>query len=186
MKAPNIAPSQSQGSADPTQASLMATNSGWPEPETWPLIFKLNGSSLSSSRAGSSPSINRRHTSGVVESPQTSLWRPRRNRSPTRAIAVALAGGASGPASVAEGAAEDDLVDSSREHRVLTLAVNRLGENGRWDLDELKIEFEELILADAPIEISGFARRRHGRVGAARTRFGTYGTALRFGRAVEG
>jgi hypothetical protein len=44
---------------------------------------------------------------------------------------------------------------------VLTLAVNRLGENGRWDLDELKIEFEELILADAPIEISGFARRRH-------------------------
>jgi DNA modification methylase len=26
----------------------------------------------------------------------------------------------------------------------------------QWDLDELKIEFEELILADAPIEIAGF------------------------------
>ena len=25
-----------------------------------------------------------------------------------------------------------------------------------WDLDELKIEFEELILAEAPIEIAGF------------------------------
>jgi hypothetical protein len=26
----------------------------------------------------------------------------------------------------------------------------------RWNLDELRIEFEELILTDAPIEISGF------------------------------
>ena len=42
------------------------------------------------------------------------------------------------------------------EQRVLRLAVNRLGEKGEWNLDELKIEFEELILADAPIEISGF------------------------------
>jgi ParB-like chromosome segregation protein Spo0J len=46
---------------------------------------------------------------------------------------------------------------SQMEQRVLRLAVNRLGEKGEWNLDELKIEFEELILADAPIEISGFA-----------------------------
>jgi hypothetical protein len=31
-----------------------------------------------------------------------------------------------------------------------------LGEKGEWNLDELKIEFHELILADGPIEISGF------------------------------
>jgi DNA modification methylase len=42
------------------------------------------------------------------------------------------------------------------EKRVLRLAANRLGEKGEWNLDELKIEFEELILADAPIEVSGF------------------------------
>jgi hypothetical protein len=34
--------------------------------------------------------------------------------------------------------------------------VNRLGEKGQWNLDELKIEFEELILAGAAIEITGF------------------------------
>lgn len=45
---------------------------------------------------------------------------------------------------------------SETEQRVLRLAVNRLGEKGEWNLDELKIEFEELIFADAPIEISGF------------------------------
>ena len=50
----------------------------------------------------------------------------------------------------------DHLTDD--EQRVLRLAVNRLGE-GEWDLEELKIEFEELILADAPIKVSGFARR---------------------------
>jgi DNA modification methylase len=42
------------------------------------------------------------------------------------------------------------------EQRVLRLAVNRLAEKGEWDLDELKIEFEELILEETPIEISGF------------------------------
>jgi len=46
---------------------------------------------------------------------------------------------------------------SEEEQRLLRLAVNRLGEKGKWDLDELKIEFQELILADAPIEISGFS-----------------------------
>ena len=42
------------------------------------------------------------------------------------------------------------------EQRVLRLAMNRLSEKGQWDLDALKVEFEELILTDAPIEVSGF------------------------------
>jgi DNA modification methylase len=46
---------------------------------------------------------------------------------------------------------------SEDEQRLLRLAVNRLGEKGQWNLDQLKIEFEELILANAPIEISGFS-----------------------------
>jgi hypothetical protein len=46
---------------------------------------------------------------------------------------------------------------SDDEQRVLRLAVNRLGETGSWNLETLKIEFEELILSDAPIEISGFS-----------------------------
>jgi DNA modification methylase len=46
---------------------------------------------------------------------------------------------------------------SEVEQRALRLAVNRLGEKGRWNLDELKIEFEELILIEAPIEIVGFS-----------------------------
>ena len=46
---------------------------------------------------------------------------------------------------------------SENEQRVMRLAVNRLGEKGEWNLDELKIEFEELILNDAPIEVSGFS-----------------------------
>jgi hypothetical protein len=45
---------------------------------------------------------------------------------------------------------------NEKEQRVLRLAVNRLAEKGEWDLNELKIEFEELILQDAPIEVSGF------------------------------
>jgi hypothetical protein len=45
---------------------------------------------------------------------------------------------------------------SEKEQRVLRLALNRLAEKGAWDLDELKIEFTELILEDAPIEVSGF------------------------------
>jgi hypothetical protein len=47
----------------------------------------------------------------------------------------------------------DQLTDV--EQRTLRLALNRLGEKGQWDLRELKIEFEELVLTDAPIEISG-------------------------------
>jgi DNA modification methylase len=42
------------------------------------------------------------------------------------------------------------------EQRLLRLAVNRLGEKGIWDISELEAEFKELIIADAPIEISGF------------------------------
>jgi DNA modification methylase len=42
------------------------------------------------------------------------------------------------------------------EQRLLRLAVNRLAEKGIWDIGELEAEFNELIIADAPIEISGF------------------------------
>ena len=42
------------------------------------------------------------------------------------------------------------------EQRLLRLAVNRLAEKGFWDIDEPEAEFKELIIADAPIEISGF------------------------------
>ena len=39
----------------------------------------------------------------------------------------------------------------------MRLALNRLSEKGEWNLAELKIEFEELIVTNAPIEISGFS-----------------------------
>lgn len=45
---------------------------------------------------------------------------------------------------------------SPSELRTLRLAVNRLGEKGSWNVDELKIELDELILEGAPIEITGF------------------------------
>src|SRR5271154_99576 len=45
---------------------------------------------------------------------------------------------------------------SQVEQRTLRLAINRLGEKGQWDLEALKIEFDELILDEAPIEVSGF------------------------------
>ena len=46
---------------------------------------------------------------------------------------------------------------TSAEARLLRIALNRLGEKGRWDLDELKLEIGELILEEAPIEIAGFS-----------------------------
>src|SRR5580693_3102787 len=46
---------------------------------------------------------------------------------------------------------------SKDQQRVLRLAVNRLAEKDQWDLDALKIEFEGLIVIDAPIEITGFS-----------------------------
>jgi DNA modification methylase len=45
---------------------------------------------------------------------------------------------------------------NEKEQRVLRLAVNRLAEKGDWDLDQLKVEFEELIIEEAPIDVSGF------------------------------
>jgi DNA modification methylase len=42
------------------------------------------------------------------------------------------------------------------EVRLLRLALNRLGEKGSWDLDELKVEFGELLDIGAPIEVTGF------------------------------
>lgn len=42
------------------------------------------------------------------------------------------------------------------EQRLLRLTLNRLQERGSWDLDTLKLEFEELILEEMPIEITGF------------------------------
>jgi len=46
---------------------------------------------------------------------------------------------------------------NAEEQRVLRLAVNRLSEKGQWDLDALRVEFEELIVTDVPIEITGFS-----------------------------
>jgi len=46
---------------------------------------------------------------------------------------------------------------SSSERRLLRIAMNRLQEKGEWNLDNLKIELQELILEDAPIEITGFS-----------------------------
>ncbi|HEY8649598.1 MAG TPA: ParB N-terminal domain-containing protein, partial [Chthoniobacterales bacterium] len=43
------------------------------------------------------------------------------------------------------------------EQRLLRVALNRLGENGAWSLEDLKVEFEELIVEQTPIEISGFS-----------------------------
>jgi DNA modification methylase len=45
---------------------------------------------------------------------------------------------------------------SPAQIKLLRIALNRLSEKGGWDLGELKIEFEELVLADAPVEITGF------------------------------
>ena len=45
---------------------------------------------------------------------------------------------------------------TAEERRVLRLALNRVQERGSWDLDELKLEFEELSLEDGLLEITGF------------------------------
>ena len=66
----------------------------------------------------------------------------------------------------------DHLTDD--EQRLLRLAVNRLGEKGQWNLDELKIEFEELILAGAPIEITGFELQEIGSRGMNRPEMRTF------------
>jgi DNA modification methylase len=42
------------------------------------------------------------------------------------------------------------------ELRLLRVALNRLGETGEWNLEELRLEMQELIALDSPIEITGF------------------------------
>ena len=44
---------------------------------------------------------------------------------------------------------------SASERRLVRIALNRLQEKGGWDFDELRLELEELILEDAPLEITG-------------------------------
>jgi DNA modification methylase len=46
---------------------------------------------------------------------------------------------------------------TASERGLLRIALNRLSEKGSWDFDQLKIELEELVLEDAPIEITGFS-----------------------------
>jgi DNA modification methylase len=45
---------------------------------------------------------------------------------------------------------------SEMEARKLRLALNRLQERGEWDLDELRVEFQELIVLDPELSIPGF------------------------------
>lgn len=45
---------------------------------------------------------------------------------------------------------------SPSEQRTLRLSLNRLQERGSWDLEELKLEFEELALEAGALEITGF------------------------------
>lgn len=40
--------------------------------------------------------------------------------------------------------------------RTLRLALNRLQEKGQWDLDALKLEFEEMLDLEIPLEVTGF------------------------------
>jgi DNA modification methylase len=42
------------------------------------------------------------------------------------------------------------------ELRIVRLALNRLQERGEWDLEELKLEMQEIIKLDGPIEMTGF------------------------------
>jgi len=42
------------------------------------------------------------------------------------------------------------------ERRLLRLAINRLGETGQWDLEELSLEFQELLDGGASLEVTGF------------------------------
>jgi len=46
---------------------------------------------------------------------------------------------------------------TATERRLLRIALNRHQEKGQWDFDSIKIEFEELLLEDVSIEISGFS-----------------------------
>jgi DNA modification methylase len=46
---------------------------------------------------------------------------------------------------------------TAAERRLVRIALNRLSEKGSWNLDALKLELKEVILEDAPIEITGFS-----------------------------
>jgi ParB-like nuclease domain len=46
---------------------------------------------------------------------------------------------------------------TAAECRLVRIALNRLSEKGGWNFGALKLELNELILEDAPIEITGFA-----------------------------
>src|SRR5499427_5735011 len=46
---------------------------------------------------------------------------------------------------------------STSECRLVRMALNRIGEKGSWNFDQLKLELQELILEGAPIEITGFS-----------------------------
>jgi DNA modification methylase len=53
---------------------------------------------------------------------------------------------------------------TAAERRLLRIALNRLSEKGSWNLDELKVELEELIVENTPIEITGFSRPEIDRI----------------------
>jgi DNA modification methylase len=42
------------------------------------------------------------------------------------------------------------------EGKLIRQTLNRMGEKGEWDTEELKVELEELILEEAPIHVIGF------------------------------
>jgi hypothetical protein len=43
------------------------------------------------------------------------------------------------------------------ELRILRLSLNRLQEKGEWDIDQLQIEFRDLLEQDMPLEHTGFS-----------------------------
>jgi hypothetical protein len=43
-----------------------------------------------------------------------------------------------------------------KEQRLLRLGVSRLGEKGRWNLNQLTLEFKELVFDGVPIKIFAF------------------------------
>jgi DNA modification methylase len=46
---------------------------------------------------------------------------------------------------------------STSECQLVRMALNRIGEKGSWNFDQLKLELQELIFEGAPIEITGFS-----------------------------
>jgi DNA modification methylase len=46
---------------------------------------------------------------------------------------------------------------TAAERRLLRIALNRQQEKGEWDFEALKLELQELIIEEAPVEIAGFS-----------------------------